>query len=385
MKKYDVVVIGAGAAGLTAAATAHAHGRRVAILEMGDAPARKVMAAGGGRCNFTNLAAARDRYFGQNPDFVRGPLSRTTPNDILNWATEHNIQPEEKAAGQFFSANGAGAVVNALMKDAEKCDLITKCEVLGVTKPDNDFIIETTAGKFTAHSVILATGGVSFPTLGVSDKGYKIAKGFGHKIVPIRPALCAIATDAFSSELMGITLDAQIRIGRTVINDPLLFTHFGIGGPAVYRASLVDIADGIYIDLCPGIDICDWLRAQKKVAGRKNMANTLSAVLPARLAQWIAGGDTRNIADMKDCEVAAIANKINKIFIPANKIKLHGMQSAEVVRGGVSVDEISSKTMESKLCAGLFLAGEVLDIAGDLGGFNLHWAWASGRVAGENA
>ncbi len=385
MKKYDVIIVGAGAAGLAAAAVAQARGRRVAILDMGSTPARKVNASGGGRCNFTNMAAEYSRYFGQNPNFVRGALSRVSPNDILDWAKVHNIAATEKAKGQYFSASGADAVVSALLRDINKCDLITNCSVSNISKPDDVFVTETGLGTFSSDSVIIATGGTSFPVLGVSDIGHKIAKSFGHKIVPIRPALCAIATSAFSSELAGISLNAQIKIGRAIITDSLLFTHFGIGGPAAYRASLYDTADGIYIDLCPNTDVAQWLRTQKQTAGRKNMANTLNAILPVRIAKWIAGADTRNIADFKDTEIIAIANRINKIFIPANDIKLHGMQSAEVVRGGVSTDAISSKTMESKLCSGLFFAGEVLDIAGDLGGFNLHWAWASGRVAGENA
>ena len=148
---------------------------------------------------------------------------------------------------------------------------------------------------------------------------------------------------------------------------------------------MYDITDGIYIDLCPDINITEWLRNQKRIAGRKNMANTLGTVLPLRLAKWITGTDTRNIADIKDTDIIAIANKINNIFIPQSDLTWHGMTSAEVVRGGVSTNEISSKTMESKLCPGLFLVGEVIDIAGDLCGFNLHWAWASGRIAGENA
>ena len=210
MNQYDVIIIGAGAAGLFAAKSALARGKRVAILEMGDTPARKVMASGGGRCNITNDAVSHSRYFGKNPDFVRGALSRVTPGDIINWAHEHNIQLVEKTSGRYFCADGADAVVNALMDDTNGADFINNTCVKSVTKSGEIFNVVTNNKTYTAKSVIVATGGISFPTLGVSDIGYKIAKSFGHKIVPVRPALCAIATPTFPTEFAGISLDAEI-------------------------------------------------------------------------------------------------------------------------------------------------------------------------------
>lgn len=385
MKQYDVIIIGAGAAGLSAARTAIARGRRVVVLDMGAAPARKVMASGGGRCNFTNTAATSDRYFGQNPEFVRGALARVSPDDILKWMQNHNLEYVEKAPGQYFCASGAADVVDALTHDANGAKIVLNATVLNISKRDDTFIIQTQNDLYTGKSVIVATGGISFPTLVVSDLGYKIAKQFGHKIVPVRPALCAIATNAFSPELAGISIPVEIRIGRARINDSLLFTHFGIGGPAVYRATVRDIGDDICINLLPRIDVYEFLRNAKRTDGRKSLQNILAAELPLRLARWIAGTDVKNIADYKDTELKNIANRICNIIIPRAAIKLHGMPSAEVVRGGVATVDVSSKTMESKFCTGLYFAGEVLDIAGDLGGFNLQWAWASGIVAGMNA
>lgn len=383
MKQYDVVIIGAGAAGLAAAAVAVERGRRVAMFEMGNVPARKVMASGGGRCNITNSAVAYNRYFGENPNFVRGAIARVKPDDILNWARAHKIKLVEKDAGRYFCANGAQDVVNALLRDAHGTDIFVKTTVTDINPHSGNFTVSTAHGDYLAQSVIIATGGVSFATLGVSDFGHKIAKKFGHKIIPVRPALCAIATNTFSPELAGISVNAQITVGKEKIKDSMLFTHFGIGGPAIYRATVRD-QDNLIINIAPDVDVFECLRNAKTSDGRKTVAGILSGILPVRVAKWICP-DTRHIADFRNDELAQIARRINNIFISRKDIKLHNLASAEVVRGGVDTSQISSKTMESKLCPGLFFVGEVLDVAGDLGGFNLHWAWASGRVAGQNA
>ncbi len=379
MKKYyDVIIIGAGAAGLSAAGIAVARGLSVAIFDMGKSPARKIMVSGGGRCNITNTAATRDRYFGQNPDFVRGALSRVSPYDILNWARNHNIKLYEKTPGRYFCTDGAGMVVDALGHDARGADIFYNTQINCVEKTSDRFIVNNTA----CRNLIVATGGISFATLGVSEAGYKIAKQFGHRIVPPRPGLCALATPDISPEFAGISLPVVIKVGRATIADDLLFTHFGIGGPAAYRASLHDINKGLTINLIPNVNIIETLKNLKKTNGRKTISGALGEYLPTRIAKWIARGDTRNIADIKDSELTQIAERVTNICVPGDKIKYHTMASAEVTCGGIDTCDISSKTMESKLCTGLFFAGEVMDIAGDLGGFNLQWAWASGRVAG---
>lgn len=378
MKKYDVIIIGAGAAGLSAAISALDLGKRVLVLEMGSSPARKVAASGGGRCNITNADVKFDRYFGTNPDFVRGALSRVTPDDILSWCKKHRLELEEKTTGRYFCADGAMAVVNALMNDAKQATIKYNTNITDIKKIDNLFIVN----DFVAKSVIVATGGTSFATLGVSDAGMKIATGFGHKIVPVRPALCALKIAGAQSELAGISLDAEIKIGKKVLRDSMLITHFGIGGPLAYRASLYDLSNGFYLNLMPKVDVLQFLKDKKKQSGKKNLSSVLAEQLPQRIAKLIANKDVRNIADMPDKELEKIAQKISNYFVGGEKISWHGLSSAEVVRGGVDTREISSKTMESKLCSGLFFVGEVLDIAGDLGGFNLHWAWASGHIAG---
>ena len=385
MKQYDVIIIGAGAAGLSAAGELVTRGKRVLALDMGNTPARKVAVSGGGNCNITNIAAGVTRYFGENPNFVRGALSRVRPSDILQWCENHKIKLYEKTPGRYFCADGANTVVSALLTDASGADIRYNHSVESVARQDDKFVVRANNSDFQSDALIIATGGTSFGTLAVSDFGYKIAKQFGHKIVPVRPALCAMATQIFGPELAGISLDVEITIGREKILDAMLFTHFGIGGPAIYRASVRDISDGITINLCPGVDIFAVLKNAKQQNGKRNIATILSEYLPVRVARYFAHNDTRNIADWRDSEIHAIADKINKLYIAGHDIKLYNMQSAEIVRGGISTDEVSSKTMESKKCPNLFFAGEVLDIAGDLGGFNLQWAWASGRVAGQNA
>ena len=383
MKNYDVIILGAGAAGLFAASYAVKRGLNVAIIDMGNAPARKVAVSGGGRCNFTNLAASPEHYFGQNRNFVRGALARFSPQDMLHWAETHKLHIIEKNSGQYFCADGAKNVVDALITDVSGSDIFTQTIVLDVEKNANKFIVKTNRSEFTCNKLIVATGGTSFETLGVSDIGHKIAKKFGHKIVPIRPALCAIATKAFSDELMGISLPVAISVGREVIRDDMLFTHFGIGGPAAYRATVRDIEKEIIINLCPNDDIYEYLRETKCINGKKTTTTILSQKLPTRVAKWICAIITTNIADLRDSDLKNIANRINHIVIPLSDIKYHNLASAEVVRGGVDTADISSKTMESKLCPGLYFVGEVMDIAGDLGGFNLQWAWSSGFTAGN--
>lgn len=385
MKCYDVIIIGAGAAGLTAAAQTIARGHSTLVLDLGNSPARKVAASGGGNCNITNTAADITRYFGQNPNFIRGALSRRRPADILDWCKTHKIKLYEKTPGRYFCADGAVSVVDALIHDAHGATIKYNHTVTGVTKNGDIFCVIANNCEFQGKSLIIATGGTSFSTLGVSDIGYKIAKSFGHKVVPVRPALCAMKIPMFGSDLAGISIDVEITIGKEKIYDAMLFTHFGIGGPAVYRASVRDISNGITINLCPAVDILNAFKDAKLKNGKRNISTVLSEYLPTRVAKYFTSNNTKNIADFKDSELQIIANQINKFYITPDDIKLHNMQSAEIVRGGVSTDEISSKTMESKLCPALYFVGEIIDISGDLGGFNLQWAWASGYVAGQNA
>ncbi len=381
MKTYDVIILGAGAAGLKAAAVLKSRKKSVLIVDMGDAPARKVAISGGGNCNFTNLHADYSHYFGKNPQFVRSALAQWTPVDTLNWVKSHKIEFVEKEPGRYFCKNGANDIIDALLADIGNTEIKYNTNVCDIEKNDNIFTIKTDNGDFHAKSVIVATGGVSYQHLGVSNIGHVIAKKFGHKIEPIRPALCAIKTKAFSTELAGLSLPVEITVNKHKISGDLLFTHFGIGGPVVYRATLFN-SKQMNINFAPDTDIFEFLKSKKQTNGKKTVANILNEILPNKLAHFICN-DKRNIADLRDNELKDIANKINHFEIMDGETI--GFQSAEITFGGVLVDKISSKTMESQICNGLYFAGETMDITGDLGGYNLQWAFSSGHVAGLNA
>lgn len=381
MKTFDVIIIGAGAAGLMAAIQLTQRKKSILILDMGDNPARKIAISGGGNCNFTNMRADYTHYFGKNPRFVMSALSQFSPRDTLNWVKSHDIEYVEKEPGRYFCKNGANEIVNGLLCDIGNTPIKYNTNVIALEKTGDIFVMKTDNGVFNALSVIVATGGVSYPHLGVSDIGQKIAKKFGHKIEPIRPALCAIKTKSFGTDLAGISLPVEITVGKQKIADNLLFTHFGIGGPAVYRATVINSKEMV-INFAPEIDAFETLKNVKQKNGKKSVSNIIATILPNKLAHFLCD-DTRNIADIRDSELKQIANTINHFEI--NDGTAIGFQSAEVMIGGISTDKISSKTMESVLCAKLYFVGEVLDVAGDLGGFNIQWAFSSGFVAGNNA
>ena len=385
MNVYEVIIIGGGASGLMAASSALSRNKKVAIIDMGENLARKVSISGGGKCNFTNGTADYKKYFGKNAKFTQSVLNHTQPKDLLAWMKNHGLNWVEKKPGQYFCATCANDFVKALLRDVKKASIFNNELVTDVYKRNNEFVIETTKNTFTTKSVIIATGGLSYASLGVSDLGYKTAKKFGHKIIPIRPALCAISTKIFPTELSGISFDVEISIGKEKFLDSMLITHFGLGGPAIYRATVRDIEQDIHLNILPNINIFEWLKNLKTIDGKKSLLKILATKLPIRLSKWLIQNESKNIADYKDIELKNISNRLSNIIIKKDNFKLYSLQTAEVVRGGISTDEISSKTLESKLCPGLFFAGEVLDITGDLGGFNLHWAFASGILAGENA
>jgi len=382
MKIYDVIIIGAGASGLMAASQLKKRQKSVLIIDMGNVPARKIAVSGGGNCNFTNTHADITHYFGKNPQFVKSALNQFSPMNTLDWVISHGIKYVEKEPGRYFCKNGANDIIDALLKDIKNTEIKYNTHVQDVEKLNDIFTIKTDKGNFYSASVIIASGGISYPHLCVSNIGHIIAKQFGHKIEPPHPGLCAIKTNAFNSDLAGLSLDVEIIVDKHKIIDSLLFTHFGIGGPAVYRATLINAKEMI-INFAPDINMFELLKSAKKTSGKKSVSNIIAEQLPNKLSRFLCNNDSRNIADLRDSELKQIADKINHFEI--NDGTTVGFQSAEVMAGGVSVDKISSKTMESKLCPGLFFAGEVVDITGDLGGYNIQWAFSSGFVAGYNA
>lgn len=381
MKTFDCIIIGAGAAGLFTAIQLVKRKKSVLIIDMGDKPARKIAISGGGNCNFTNTNADYTHYFGQNPRFVCSGLSQWTPNDTLNWVKSHNIDFIEKEPGRYFCKNGATEIVNALIKDIGNTEIKFNTNVIDVEKSNDKFVINTNNGEFVAKSVIVANGGVSYPHLNVSNIGHIIAKKFGHKIEPIRPALCAIKTQKFSSELAGISLPVEITVNKKKLSGDLLFTHFGLGGPVIYRATLFN-SKQLAINFAPNINVFDLLKNAKHKNGKKTVANILDEILPNKLAHFFCR-NTQHVADLQDTQLKQIAETINHFEI--NDASAIGFQSAEVTFGGISTDKISSKTMESQIISGLYFVGETIDITGDLGGYNIQWAFSSAYTAGSNA
>lgn len=382
MKTYDVIIIGAGAAGIFAAGRIPKN-KSVCILDAGATPLRRVAISGGGKCNFTNTHASYTHYFGKNPDFTRGALARFSGYDMLDWCKIHNIKMSEKSAGQYF-ADDSKNIINALMHDAKNTDIILNTPVKSVTKNGDVFNVLSENGTYTAKNVCIATGGVSYPNIGNGDVGLQIAKSFGHKIIPVRPALCGIKTHMFNPELSGISMPVEITISQETIADDMLFTHWGLGGPAIYRATVRDIENGFTINLLPNCDARAWLIEQKRINGRKQLKTILATKIPERVVANLMQGQTKNIADYRDDELLAIANGLRYMNLTPQDFALQTFATAEVTRGGISTDNISSKTFESKICPNLYFIGECMDIAGDLGGYNLHWAWATANAFAEN-
>lgn len=381
MKTYDVIIIGAGASGLKAAHELYLRKKSVLILDMGNTLARKVAVSGGGNCNFTNTSATHKTYFGNNPKFTISALKQFSPIDTLNWVKEKGIKFIEKEPGRYFCQNGTQDIVNALKNDIKNIEIKYNTKVESVSKKENLFIVNTEKIQFQCYSIIIATGGISYPVLGVSNIGHLIAKNFGHKIVPVRPALCALKTKYFDSNLSGISCLVEIKNKDRKFTDNLLFTHFGIGGPAIYRASL---STGKFtINFMPDKNVYEILKSAKQTNGKKDISTILGEYLPNKLALFFLTTPHKNIADFKDSELKKISDKISAFAI--EDYDAIGMNAAEITFGGVDTTDISSKTMESLLCPGLFFTGEVMDISGDLGGFNLQWAFSSGIVAGRNA
>jgi predicted Rossmann fold flavoprotein len=239
--------------------------------------------------------------------------------------------------------------------------------------------------SYSGRAVILASGGLSFPKLGVSDIGYKTALKFGHEIVPVMPGLSALKTDMFPKNLAGVSLEVRIKAKKAILKDSLLFTHFGIGGPAAYRASMFDLNADFHMDFLPDTDVFKLLKSAKDTDGAKQVVTVLSKNLPERFAKLMFDNcdiARKKVGECKDTQLKEMAHRINDFIIPGGTLRLRGFQSAEVTSGGIATDEISSKTFQSKLCPGLYFVGEILDITGDLGGFNLHFAFASGSVSG---
>jgi predicted Rossmann fold flavoprotein len=389
-RPYDVVVIGAGAAGMMCAIEAGKRGRSVLILDHARAPGEKIRISGGGRCNFTNLETRPERFFSANPHFCRSALSRYTQTDFIALVQRHGVAFHEKTLGQLFCDGSAREIIDLLLVEmrAAGVELRLSSPVSAIEKTDAGFRLSLDAGPVDCASLVIATGGKSIPKMGATGFGYDVARQFGLALTETRPALVPLTIEAGAlqrlSPLAGVAVDAVVACGKTRFAEAMLFTHRGLSGPAILQiSSYWREGDELVIDMTPGLDAAAALKAAKRGRGRQSLAGTLSEHLPRRLAQHIAGEDQRNIADRpdRDLEAAAAAVKAWRI----KPVGSEGYRTAEVTLGGVDTAGLDQKTMQAKAIPGLFYIGEVVDVTGWLGGYNFQWAWSSGWVAGQAA
>ena len=392
MNKWDVIVIGAGAAGLMCAITAGQRGRRVLVLESANKPGKKILMSGGGRCNFTNLYVEPENFLSENPHFCKSALSRYTQWDFIDLVCKHQIAYHEKSLGQLFCDDSSKEILDMLLSESEQAGatLKTRCEVTQVTF-DGCYKLQTSQGEMTANSLVVASGGLSVPTLGGSDVGYRLAEQFGHQLVPLRPALVPFTfTDGFkllSERLSGVSVPARITSGKQSFLENILFTHRGLSGPAVLQiSSYWREGLSVQVDLLPAQDCLEFLLLQKVEQSKAMLRTVLSQLLPRKLVLaleglWWSEQAEKPLAEWPGQLLEEVAEKLHRWDLKPSGTE--GYRTAEVTLGGVDTTGVSSKTMESQKQSGLYFVGEVLDVTGHLGGFNFQWAWASGFAAGQ--
>ena len=392
MKTADVLVIGAGAAGLMCAIVAGSRGRTVTVLEGSNKVGKKILMSGGGRCNFTNLNCDPSYFLSGNPHFCISALSRYTPWDFVAMVEKHGIPYHEKTVGQLFCDNSSKDIVAMLLDECATAgvDIRTHCEIESVGYNDG-FVVATNIGEYRAASLVVASGGLSIPKMGATGIGYEIARQFGHEIIPTGAALVPLTFTGslleMTGRLSGVSLPATVSTREQSFSDDVLFTHRGMSGPAVLQlSSYWSPGETIVVDLLPGTDAAEDLLEAKRSRPRSLLRSVLTGPLPRALVQELQDLFWPDVADVALAEIAdeqlqRIAGQLQRWSMkPA---ATEGYRTAEVTIGGVDTTGLSSRTMESLRQPGLYFIGEVVDVTGHLGGFNFQWAWASGHAAGE--
>lgn len=388
----DVLVIGAGAAGLMCAIEAGRRGRRVRVIDHAARPAEKIRISGGGRCNFTNLHVSPEQFLSENPHFCVSALKRFTQHDFIARVDARGIAWHEKTMGQLFCDGSARQIIDMLLDDLARAggELRLNVEPGAVARTTDGFVVATSGGPLQAASVVIATGGKSIPKMGATGYAYDVAQGFGLPIVTPRPALAPFIFEEPAlrpiADLAGVSVAARATCGGASFEDGMLFTHRGLSGPAILQiSSYWREGDAVDIDLAPGRDVFGELRRERAERPRLQLDNALAQLIPKRLADQIAArtfGASR-LADLADAKLRDVARQVNAWRVaPAGT---EGWRTAEVTLGGVDTRALSSRTMEARAVPGLYFVGECVDVTGWLGGYNFQWAWSSGWAAGQAA
>ncbi len=390
MQNFDVVVIGAGAAGMMCAIEAGKRGRKVLVIDHASAPGEKIRISGGGRCNFTNLDVRPEAYISGNPRFCISALRRYTQRDFIALVDRYRIAWHEKTLGQLFCDGSAKQIIEMLLNEMENAGVTLRLEaaVQDIDHADEGYEVRLNTGVVRCAALVVACGGKSIPKMGATGLGYEIAAHFGVPVRETRPALVPLTFDPSKLErlkpLAGVAVDAVVASGKTKFAEGMLFTHRGLSGPSILQISSYWREGGeIEIAMAPGVNVFEMLKAAKASNPRQAVHNALTAVVPSRIADLLAAeaGAKGNLADTPDKVLRAIDEAVNRWRV--KPVGSEGYRTAEVTLGGVDTDALDSKTMEVKAVPGLFFIGEVVDVTGWLGGYNFQWAWSSGWAAGQ--
>lgn len=391
-RSYDVIVIGAGAAGLMCAIEAGKRGRRVWLVDHAKKIAEKIRIAGGGFCNFTNIHAGPKNFLSQNEHFCKSALSQYTQQDFIALVQRHNIAFHEKKLGQLFCDTSSQAIIDMLLEECRNAGVVLESEtaIEKIEAVEHGYAVHTNRGRQECQSLVIATGGLSIPKIGATKFGYDVARQFGLNVIETRAGLVPLTFQAAllerCKELSGLSVEATVSCGKTSFSEGLLFTHRGLSGPSILQiSSYWREGQDIIVNLAPSVDVLSFLKDRKKAQPKQEIQTILSEIVPKRLALSICDEAmiSGRIADLPDASLQTLGLSVNEWRIRPSGTE--GYRTAEVTLGGVDTNALSSKTMEAKQQPGLFFIGEVVDVTGYLGGFNFQWAWSSGYVAGQHA
>jgi len=388
-RQFDVIVLGAGAAGLMCAAVAGQRGRRVALLEHNGQPGRKILISGGGRCNFTNLHCGPENFLSENPHFAKSALALYQPRHFIELVERYGIAWHDKTLGQLFCNGSARAILDMLLAECEQggVELVLNAREIAVEGAGGGFRVVSSQGEFEAEALVVATGGLSIPSLGATGLGYELARQFGLKVIAPRPALVPLLLgedEAGWTELAGVAAEVVVQAGEAEFREKMLVTHRGLSGPAVLQASSYwRTGETLLLDFTPGVTArTDLLGALRQPGATRDLAavkQALRQVLPQRLANYLAeAGDPKG---WSNAELEACERRLRRWAL--HPVGTEGFEKAEVTAGGVDTRGLQARTLEARTVSGLFFIGEVVDVTGQLGGFNFQWAWASGIAAGK--